>query len=288
MARQPQPREARRRFAEELARHRPSRDERVVDAFATVPRERFAGPGPWRLLHFADGYWTTPDADPRWLYHNVLVALDEERAAQYRRAAAVGAPLRPHRRAGRATACCRSAPARGYYTAILAELVGPTRPGRGHRDRRAAGRRRPQRNLEAWPHGPCPAGRRQPADRGALGRDRGLCRRHRAARLVARRAGRRRPPAAADDGRNPAARRLHAAARPPRRAASPRARPAGSASIPAPARAAPRTRRRSTQALADPAGQQAVRSLRRDPHDKDDIVLAASATAGASSKRELH
>lgn len=61
--RQPSLPQARRWFAEELRTIGHLLDERVVDAFAAVPRERFAGRGPWRILHFADGYWTTPDAD---------------------------------------------------------------------------------------------------------------------------------------------------------------------------------------------------------------------------------
>ena len=53
----------------------------VVHAFATVPREHFAGPGPWRLLSpwYLQDYWTTEDADPRHLYNDVLVAIDEAR-----------------------------------------------------------------------------------------------------------------------------------------------------------------------------------------------------------------
>ncbi len=49
--------------------------------FCDVPRERFVGPGPWRIrspMHM-DGYWSTEDADPRHVYHDVLIALDEAR-----------------------------------------------------------------------------------------------------------------------------------------------------------------------------------------------------------------
>lgn len=44
----------------------------IVAAFATVPREHFTGPGPWRLLSpwYSQSYWTTEDADPRHLYHD--------------------------------------------------------------------------------------------------------------------------------------------------------------------------------------------------------------------------
>lgn len=53
----------------------------VVQAFASVPREHFAGPGPWRILspRRSEHYWSTEDADPRRLCHDVLVAIDETR-----------------------------------------------------------------------------------------------------------------------------------------------------------------------------------------------------------------
>ena len=56
--------EARQWFAEELRAIGHLTDERVVGAFAAIPRERFAGPGPWNLFHITDGYWSTPDNDP--------------------------------------------------------------------------------------------------------------------------------------------------------------------------------------------------------------------------------
>jgi protein-L-isoaspartate(D-aspartate) O-methyltransferase len=57
------------------------RSTEVVETFATVPREHFAGPGPWRILSPMRGpdYWTTDDANPRRLCHDVLVAIDEQR-----------------------------------------------------------------------------------------------------------------------------------------------------------------------------------------------------------------
>jgi protein-L-isoaspartate(D-aspartate) O-methyltransferase len=72
---------ARRFYAEELrfSAHVESRS--VVDAFATVPRERFVGPGPWQIkspMRRGD-YWTTANADPRNVYHDTLIALDAKR-----------------------------------------------------------------------------------------------------------------------------------------------------------------------------------------------------------------
>ena len=73
--------EARRCYAEELRFTAKLGSQAVVEAFATVPRERFFGPGPWRLLSptALGEYWTTEDGDPRHLYHDVLIAIDEQR-----------------------------------------------------------------------------------------------------------------------------------------------------------------------------------------------------------------
>ena len=73
--------EARQHYAEELRFTAKLGSRVVIDAFATVPREHFFGPGPWRVLSpMALGeYWSTEDADPRHLYHDVLIAIDEAR-----------------------------------------------------------------------------------------------------------------------------------------------------------------------------------------------------------------
>lgn len=117
---------ARRRFAEELRYVARVRSPAVVAAFAAVPRERFLGPGPWRVLSpmaMAEGYWTTGDDDPRHLYHDVLVAIDERRrlnngqpslwAFLYDRLGPLAGAHVVHVGAGT-----------GYYSAVLAELVG--------------------------------------------------------------------------------------------------------------------------------------------------------------------
>src|SRR5271169_1193603 len=72
---------ARRWFAEELRHTAHVRSPAVVAAFATVPREHFAGPGPWRVLSplRMARYWTTEDANPTHVYHDILIAIDESR-----------------------------------------------------------------------------------------------------------------------------------------------------------------------------------------------------------------
>jgi protein-L-isoaspartate(D-aspartate) O-methyltransferase len=150
MARAPSLQEARQWFAEELRAVARLGDRRVVEAFATVPRERFVGPGPWRVLHLADGYWSTPDANPRHLYHNVLVALDESTGLN------TGEPSlwayhfdRLGIHAG--DRVLQIGTGSGYFTAILAELVGPsgTVLGLEVEARLAAAA---QDNLAPWPN----------------------------------------------------------------------------------------------------------------------------------------
>lgn len=116
----------RRCYAEEFAYTAHLTSAAVIRAFARVPRERYLGPGPWRIFQpYARSYWTTPDANPRHLYHDVLVAIDETRLLNNGQPSflaflieALGLQEGDHAvHVGCGT---------GYFTAILAELVGPT------------------------------------------------------------------------------------------------------------------------------------------------------------------
>jgi protein-L-isoaspartate(D-aspartate) O-methyltransferase len=60
----------------------------LIEAFARVPREKFLGPGPWRIASAEQRALATtglfevtyvPIDDPRHVYHDVLIALDETR-----------------------------------------------------------------------------------------------------------------------------------------------------------------------------------------------------------------
>ncbi|WP_238384099.1 protein-L-isoaspartate O-methyltransferase family protein [Teichococcus vastitatis] len=132
-------------------------DARVEQAFAAVPREPFAGPGPWSILAVSpwrsgaarSGYVRTPGADPAFLYQDVLVALDPARGIN------IGEPAL-HARCLDACAPQRGetvvqvGAGSGYYTAILCELVGPQ--GRVHAfeiDPDLA--RKAVANLAPWP-----------------------------------------------------------------------------------------------------------------------------------------
>jgi protein-L-isoaspartate(D-aspartate) O-methyltransferase len=69
---------ARRSYAEELKYVAHIKSDALVRAFAKVPREKFLGAGPWRIMAGQE-YWTTEDDDPKHIYHNVLVAIDPVR-----------------------------------------------------------------------------------------------------------------------------------------------------------------------------------------------------------------
>jgi protein-L-isoaspartate(D-aspartate) O-methyltransferase len=118
----------RRCYAEELRFTAPIvRNPAIAEAFASVPRERFLGPGPWHVRGTAAGAagrdFDTPNADPRHVYHDVVVTIDPERQLNN------GGPslwarcfdhldIRPGERVLHVGA------GTGYYSAILAALVG--------------------------------------------------------------------------------------------------------------------------------------------------------------------
>jgi protein-L-isoaspartate(D-aspartate) O-methyltransferase len=99
------------------------RNSAIQAAFAAVPRERFLGPPPWQVV--SDFGTVRATDDPTLLYSDVLVAIDRARginngepqlwALVFDRLALAEGMRVLHVGAGT-----------GYYTAILAELVGPS------------------------------------------------------------------------------------------------------------------------------------------------------------------
>lgn len=69
--------EVRRFFAEEIQYFANVKNPALVAAFESVPREKFIGPGPWKIG--LTGFVETPDSDPRHVYHNLPISLDESR-----------------------------------------------------------------------------------------------------------------------------------------------------------------------------------------------------------------
>jgi protein-L-isoaspartate(D-aspartate) O-methyltransferase len=112
-------------YAEEVRAAGPVDSEAVVRAFAEVPRERFLGTGPWRFIAQVGrgAYRTTPDADPRHVYHDVVVALDETRRLNNGQPSLWGFVLdQLDIRTGEVV--LHIGCGTGYYSAILAEIVG--------------------------------------------------------------------------------------------------------------------------------------------------------------------
>lgn len=102
-----------------------SRNARLRSAFASIPREDFVGAGPWHIHVGNTRYVETPSADVRFLYQDVVVALDHERGINNGQ---------PSLHARCLSACDPQAgesvvhvgAGTGYYTALLALLVGPS------------------------------------------------------------------------------------------------------------------------------------------------------------------
>lgn len=101
-----------------------ARDPAIRAAFAAVPRERFLGPGPWKVATGMSGYAETPSDDPVFLYADVVVALLPERMLNngepsFHARCLEAVAIRPgdtviHVGAGT-----------GYFSALMAELAGP-------------------------------------------------------------------------------------------------------------------------------------------------------------------
>lgn len=113
----------RRAYAEAVVRASGSDDARLIAAFAAVPRESHLGPPPWIIL---DDPSRSPavSSDPRRVYADVLVSLARERGINNGQPSLHALCL----------AACAPQPGEtvvhvgaggGYYSAILALLVGP-------------------------------------------------------------------------------------------------------------------------------------------------------------------
>jgi len=112
------------KYAEEIAEKITDISPRLKTAFTKVKREKFLGPGPWKIFDIPSfRYIQTEDDNPEHIYHDVLVAIDEARylnngqpsglakwinsldLKQNEKVLHIGCGL-------------------GYYTAIMAEMVG--------------------------------------------------------------------------------------------------------------------------------------------------------------------
>jgi protein-L-isoaspartate(D-aspartate) O-methyltransferase len=117
---------ARLSYVEELRFTANVRSAAVRAALAAVPRECFVGAGPWRVRSPMDlaEYWTTADADPRAVYHDVLIALDESRQINNGQPS-LWAFLLDQLDVAAGEQVLHLGCGTAYYTAVMAELVGP-------------------------------------------------------------------------------------------------------------------------------------------------------------------
>ena len=99
------------------------RDSRIEAAFRAVKREPFVGPGPWLITLGGHAYVQTPNDDPAFIYQNTLVALDSAQGLNIGMPSAHaywldGCELK------QGESVLQVGVGTGYYTAILAQLVG--------------------------------------------------------------------------------------------------------------------------------------------------------------------
>ena len=110
-------------YARFIVKSAGSSDERLIAAFATVPRETYVGIGPWQVFVGGSGYLSTISNDPRLLYQDIVIGLATDRGINngqpsvHARCLAACAP-----RIGETVVHVGAGT--GYYTAVLAQLVG--------------------------------------------------------------------------------------------------------------------------------------------------------------------
>src|SRR5512142_584549 len=120
--------DTRRFLAEEIRVAANIRSPRVVDAIASVPRDRFLPPGPWIIRGMADVFGPprqTDDADPRHVHHDVSVAIDPSRQL-YNGQPSLVARWLAEAEVDEGQRVVHIGTGTGYFTALVAHVVGPT------------------------------------------------------------------------------------------------------------------------------------------------------------------
>jgi protein-L-isoaspartate(D-aspartate) O-methyltransferase len=121
------PGDAREFLAEEIRVTANIRSANLVDALATVPRERFLPPGPWHIRGIGDVGGPpriTEDGDPRHVYHDVAIAIDAARNL-YNGQPSLIARWLDVLQLGNGQRVVHIGCATGYFTALVGQMVGP-------------------------------------------------------------------------------------------------------------------------------------------------------------------
>jgi protein-L-isoaspartate(D-aspartate) O-methyltransferase len=100
-------------------------DPALEDALAAVPRERFLGPPPWRMVAaHGGGYRALPSSDPVLAYQDINFALAAERGVN-NGSPSLHARWLHHAGLRKGDRVVHIGAGTGYYTALIARLVGP-------------------------------------------------------------------------------------------------------------------------------------------------------------------
>jgi protein-L-isoaspartate(D-aspartate) O-methyltransferase len=113
----------RRAFARQILAEVQVNDRRIEAAFATVPREDFLGSGPWIIPRWLVGFVPTPTSDPVYVYVDNVVQIIAERHLNN------GVPSAHVKwidsaKIEKGEHIVHVGAGTGYYTAIIAHLVG--------------------------------------------------------------------------------------------------------------------------------------------------------------------
>jgi protein-L-isoaspartate(D-aspartate) O-methyltransferase len=113
-------------FAEEIQLVANVTSPAVLDALAVTPRERFLPPGPWTIRgegDFQSVARQTPSGDPRYVHHNVAVAIDPARSL-FNGAPGVIAGCIDALKLEPGARVLHIGTGLGYFTALMAHCVG--------------------------------------------------------------------------------------------------------------------------------------------------------------------
>jgi protein-L-isoaspartate(D-aspartate) O-methyltransferase len=115
----------RRAYAKQIAAAVTRDDPRIETAFSELHREDFLGPGPWQLMRFPAGYFSSPSDDPVYLYQDIAVGMVPGQGLNNGQPSFL-AFLISIGRAQEGEHAVHVGAGVGYYTAVIARLVGNT------------------------------------------------------------------------------------------------------------------------------------------------------------------